>query len=110
MVYPVYAKDEKDALQKAAGVFSYLINKGDAIFASAFNEAGVYWKDEDEKKYEEYFGLARKIKNIYEKKRNQERVKRAIKKLEKKVNPLPAFSPRRRLKRSTHPAQTTLFK
>lgn len=106
--YPAYAETDEEALRKAAGVFMKLHDGDKNIFTKARNEAVVYWQDNPE--YEKYIDLARKFRKLYEEKRNRGKVERTLQKTEKKQNPLPAFTARRkRKKRKTDKTQIALF-
>lgn len=109
MVVIVYAKDESDALRKGAGIFKFLMNGDRRFFDSAYNEAAVWWKDEDKERFQEYAALGRKTRSLYEKNRDQKRAIRTIEKIKKGLNPKPGFSPRRKLKKPINPAQGSLF-
>lgn len=81
--YQGEAKNEDEAKRYSAGVFTFL--NDNIIFVDAYESAEVFWKDEkeDKKKYEEYLPLALEFKKEYYKKRNAQRLKRALERVKK---------------------------
>lgn len=90
MYYPPYAANEHEALRKSGGVFCKLLGKD--VHKSVMAHGEVYGEGTTE--YKEHLADANRFKALYEKKRNHDRIKRGIKKIEKNVFPAPGFSHR----------------